>query len=363
MKKLILCTVIFTIVLLGSCSRADSGKIIGIKIYDYSGDFNLLAGKWSEMGINTAFVSRQLAADTAFRQALKQRNIPVFVIFPVFQDPDLLDKDSTLYAITGKGLKAKDEWVEFVCPSREAVRKLKLAQLDTIIRELKPDGISIDFIRQFVYWEKIYPGTDPTSIDRACYCDSCLARFAAADKISIPSWLRNSVEKAKWIEKNHARSWAEFRCDQITEIAERLSVEARKIRPGILISLHVVPWREQDFNNAGKRIAGQDLRKLSRLADFISPMCYSQMVMRDEMWIHNIVREMNGKANDKVLPSIQVYPYYNSKSYSREDFMSCLSKALEHPSRGVVFFSWPLFVRDSSRMDSVRSVLGRIEPR
>jgi hypothetical protein len=363
MKKLILCTAIFATVLLSSCSRQETGKIIGIKIYDYSGDFDLLAAKWSDMGINTAFVSRQLAADTAFRMALKRRKIPVFVIFPVFQDPDLLDKDSTLYAITGKGLKAKDEWVEFVCPTRESVRKLKLAQLDTIIRDLKPDGISIDFIRQFVYWEKIYPGTNPKSIDRACYCDSCLARFAAENKITIPSYLRNSVEKAKWIDKNHAKSWSEFRCDQITEMAERLSDEARKLRPGIMISLHAVPWREQDFDNAGKRIAGQDLRKLSRLADFISPMCYSQMVMRDDKWIHSIVREMNGKAKGKVLPSIQVYPYYNNKAYSREDFMSCLNKALEYPSRGVVFFSWPLFVRDSSRMDSVRSVLGRIPPR
>jgi hypothetical protein len=59
-----------------------TGKIIGVKIYEYLGDYDELAGKWADIGINTAFVSTSLAANDTFRRA--QKNNIVYVIFPVF---------------------------------------------------------------------------------------------------------------------------------------------------------------------------------------------------------------------------------------------------------------------------------------
>jgi hypothetical protein len=68
---------------------------------------------------------------------------------------------------------------------------------------------------------------------------------------------------------------------------------------------------------------------------------------------------MDKRISGKVLPSIQVYPYYIKSSFNTADFKQCLEEALKKPSRGVVFFSWPLFVMDSSRMEVVRGILGR----
>ena len=118
-----------------------------------------------------------------------KRDISVFIIFPVFQNPELLKQDSSMFAITSKGLKAKDDWVEFVCPSRVTYRKTKVDELSGIIRSLDPDGISIDFIRQFVFWEMIWPDRDPETIDRACYCDSCLAGFTAQIGVAISRFM------------------------------------------------------------------------------------------------------------------------------------------------------------------------------
>jgi hypothetical protein len=351
---------IIAILLFSSCKPRKSEKVIGVKIYKYEGNFEVLAGRWSEIGINTAFVSRSLASDMHFREAVAKRGIAVFVIFPVFQNPELLKQDSSLFAITGKGFKAKDDWVQFICPSRESYRRLKLAELDTIVSSLAPDGISFDFIRQFVYWEKIYPGTDPLSIDRACYCDSCIASFNLYKRISIPPVLKKSVEKARWIDKNYPVEWDRFRCDQVTEMVKLLSDRARLLKPGIKISIHAVPWRDEDFNKAGMRIAGQDIKRLSEYADYISPMCYSQMIDRNESWIYDVIRKMDRKAPGKILPSIQVYPYFADRPYSSSDFSRSMRIALRPPSRGVVFFSWSLFARDSSRIDSVKHVLGRI---
>jgi hypothetical protein len=130
-----------------SCSRiSEKDRIIGIKIYEYSGDYDKLVSLWNNMGINTAFISTELASDTVFRRVLKKNNIAVFIIFPVFQDSAALQEDSSLYAITSKGRRAKDDWVEFVCPSRETFRKKKIEEMKSLVSGLDPDGLSIDFI-------------------------------------------------------------------------------------------------------------------------------------------------------------------------------------------------------------------------
>lgn len=346
---------IFIIVSFFSCKEA-SEKIIGIKIYDYAGDYEKLALEWEDMGINTAFVSTTLAADKNFREALKSRDISVFIIFPVFFNPEMLRTDSTLYAITNTGAKASEEWVEFVCPSRKLYRKGIRDQLSELVSTLEPDGVSIDFIRQFVYWEKIYADRDFNTIDKACYCDSCIAGFAVNEGVNIPTSLSSTPEKADWIDRNFHSEWDTYRCDLITSMVKELSEESHRIKTDILVNVHVVPWRSDDYNNGKISIAGQDLMAMSAYTDFVSPMCYSQMLGRDAEWISDVVGDMNNNVRGKVLPSIQVYPYYIEKSFTSQDFKRCVEESLKPPSRGVVFFSWPLFEKDSTRMKVVSDV-------
>jgi hypothetical protein len=359
MKDLNRFLIILAIFCLCSCSLHSNRKIIGIKIYDYNGNCDDLAYKWAEMGINTAFISATLAANNDFRQALRKRDISVFIIFPVFQDPELLKWDSSMFAVTAKGLKAKDDWVEFVCPSRQTYRKAKIDEISDLVSKLDPDGISIDFIRQFVFWEMIYPGHDPASIDRACFCDSCMAGFSLQQGIVIPDSCKTTSQMADWIENNHPDSWNNFRCDQITTMVKELAGKAKEIKPDLKVNFHAVPWRDEDFDGANTRIAAQDLRKINPYVDYISPMCYSQMVKRDAAWISDVIGDMDRRASGKILPSIQVYPYYIDWSFTRDDFKLCILEALKNPSRGVVFFSWTLFEKDSSRMETVSEVLGR----
>lgn len=347
---------LFTILGFCSCSK-ESEQIIGIKIYDYKGDYNHLASQWSRMGINTAFVSTNMATDKEFRQILKKINIKVFIIFPVFLNPEILRNDTTLFAITNTGQKARDEWVEFVCPSHFVYRKALTDNLRELIRTLDPDGISIDFIRQFVYWEKIYPDRDYKTIERACYCDSCLAGFSKKYLIKIPDSCKTTSEKAQWIEKDYSIQWDKYRCDLITSMVKELSETGRETKKGLLVNVHLVPWRESDFGSASVRVAAQDLKSIVQYTDFVSPMCYSQMIDRDPKWISDVVKDMDNRAKGLVLPSIQVYPYYISKSLTAEEFKLCIKEALKPPSRGVVFFSWPLFQKDSSRMTIVKEVL------
>ena len=352
-------SLVFIIAVLHSCNIL-SDKIIGIKIYDYSGDYSALASKWEAMGINTAFISEKLAADKNFRKELAERKIKVFVIFPVFNNDELLESDSTLFAVTNTGQKAKQEWLRFVCPSRSSYRKYINEKMAEMVGKLNPDGVSIDFIRQFVYWEKIYPDQDPSTIERACYCDSCIGKFEASYGKSIPSDLTSKGDKASWIEKNCQSEWDEFRCNLITSMVADLTETAHQLNEKIIVNLHIVPWRSSDFGNAIIRVASQNVVKMKEYADFISPMCYSQMVDRDAGWISDVVRDMDVKAKNMVVPSIQVYPYYIERKMDTDEFRKCLEEALKTPSKGVIFFSWPLFEKDSSRMDVVQQVIEQL---
>jgi len=343
-------------VIICSCNRAPE-QIIGIKIYDYKGDFKQLAALWVTMGINTAFVSTSLAADFNFREALEEKDIKVFIIFPVFLNPEILKGDTTLYAVLNTGEKARQEWVEFVCPSRTGYRNTMIRQLSELTADLDPDGISIDFIREFVYWEKIYPERDPHTIDRACFCDSCIQGFSAGQGISIPDSCNTTPEISEWIENNYSASWDKYRCGLITSMISQLSEAVHKVNSELFVNVHLVPWRENDFGGANKKIAAQDLTGIAPLTDFVSPMCYSQMLDRNAGWISDVVTDMDKNARGKVLPSRQVYPYYIERSFTPDDFRQALKEALKPPSRGVVFFSWPLFEKDSARMDIVGEIV------
>jgi hypothetical protein len=156
---------------------------------------------------------------------------------------------------------------------------------------------------------------------------------------------------------NYPEKWNSFRCELIASMVKELADKARQIKPGLKINIHAVPWRDSDFGGANIRVAGQDLRKISSYADFISPMCYSQMLKRDAGWISDVVTDMDKRAPGIILPSIQVYPYYIDRPFTVENFKKCVEEALKPPSRGVVFFSWPLFEKDPLRMQVIREVV------
>ena len=357
MLRLYLLSLIIVLCVLPACNSKEKQKIVGIKIYDYNGDYAALVSKWKDIGINTCFLSTSLADDKEFREILFENKITVYIIFPVFQNPEILRNDSSLYSIINDGTIAKDDWVRFVCPSRSSYRKDKTEELANLIRDLNPDGISIDFIRQFVYWEMIYPDRDPQSISTACYCDSCIFEFIREYGIRLPDTCMTTAGKALFLTNNYGERWDNFRCGLITSMVKELAEEARSIKPDIKINVHVVPWRENDFDGALIHVAAQDLGAIAPVADFVSPMCYSQMLKRDARWIADVIEDMDRRCKDKVLPSIQVFPEYIDDTFTPDNFRECIEAAIKHPSLGVVFFSWPLFEKDSERMGIAKESL------
>jgi len=332
--------------------------IVGVKIYDTERDLRELFADWRELGVDTVFAGEELASREGFRALAEETGTNLFVIFPVFFAPDELAEDPDLWAITADGGRAKEDWVEFACPSRADFRNRRIEEAREIVRRLKPDGLSIDFIRDFVFWEMVGPDRDPTTLPDTCYCAHCLQDFSVSSGVPAVSIPPQPQRAAAWIAANAGEEWIRFKSDTIISMVEEIASAVRGIEPDILINIHIVPWRTTDYDGAITRIAGQDRVALGELADYLSPMAYSFMLHRPPDWIASVVGDTARQAACPVLPSIQVASAYREgESFAAPEFEAALRAALAPPSAGVVFWNWDAIEADSEKAEVVRRVL------
>jgi len=356
MKYLFSILLIFPLLYQG-CSPEEQQALIGAKIYENSGSHKLLFEQWNDLGINTGFCSQELISDSEFMNEAREHNISTFVIFPVFFNAEVLAKSPDLSAINRNGEAAAEEWVEFVCPSRKDYRHQMVENARQLVRENQPDGISIDFIRHFVYWEKVYPERNPASLPVSCFDSVCLNHFQAETDISIPSELSSITDRADWILNNHGDAWTTWRCQLITSMAKDIAVAAREEKPDILVNIHLVPWAKEDFNGAIQKVAGQDIKALSKFSDFLSPMTYAHMVKQPPSWVHHIVEDIFMQTGGTVLPSIQVGRAYLETEFDLEEFRETLEAALEAPSSGVIIWSWEHLIAEPAKVDLFKDII------
>lgn len=347
-------TLFLLLVILPSCNQKAENPIMGVKIYGHEGSMVKLFSEWDRLGINTVFSGEDLISNAQFMQEARKHGITTFAIFPVFFNAEELARSPHIHAITSRGEDAKDEWVEFVCPSRKAYRKHMIEKAQRMVKDHNPDGISIDFIRHFVFWEKVYPDKDPASLPKTCFDSVCLGHFQAETGIRIPQSLDGITQQARWILQNHAETWISWRCALITTMVEEMVHAVKEINPQILINVHLVPWAESDFQGAIRSVAGQDISALRKYADYLSPMTYAHMVRQPPAWIHAIVKDVYTQGAAKVIPSIQVDKAYLEQDLSPEEFEQSLSEALKPPSSGVVFWSWERVAANSEKKEIIR---------
>lgn len=332
---------------------------IGVKIYEHDGGFDGLFRAWAELGIDTAFASEALAGDPGFRAQAAERGVDLFLIAPVFYNPKAVAEDPTLVAITAQGAPAREEWVEFICPSRPDYRARRVREVAEAVRRIRPEGLSLDFLRHFVFWEKVPIAAAHDSFPNTCFCDRCVASFAARAGLTVPSGAAgNPRAAAAWILAEHEAAWTEWKLDLIDSMAAELVAAARAAKPDLVTVLHAVPWRRHDYGGAVLRIPGQDHERLGRRVDYLSPMAYADMLRRPPRWIRSVVRTLAATTQARILPSIQVQEAYRpGEPLAAEEFAQGLREALRPPSAGVVLWSWAGLEKEPEKQRVLRAVL------
>jgi len=160
----------------------------------------------------------------------------------------------------------------WLCPSNPKNFELERDSMLEVVRNYPVDGIHFDYIR--------YPGS------HACFCDGCRRRFEKATGVKVKKW-PDDVLKPPLKDR-----FAKWRQDQITRVVRAVATEARRIRPGIMISAAV-------FNNwASHRFSvGQDWKLWIEegLLDFVCPMDYTPDPDRLAQMVSNQVGWVNGR--------------------------------------------------------------------
>lgn len=359
MRKFIFGTILISILFSNSCQELVKDKvIIGVKVYNHEGDLSELFKEWDRTGINLILASPELARKNDFMKLAKEYSKRVFLIVPTFFNPEALDQDSTLYAVTRYGEPAIDDWVRFVCPNNENYRTKHIEYLKKLTTEIQPDGISIDFMRYFVFWEKVFPDHIFTDLPQTCFDDNCLEKFMQECDREFPDSCNNINKKANFILSQCETEWIHFKCQTISEFVTEMVETIKSVQPETEINFHAVPWRSADFEGGQRTIAGQDLTMIAPSVDYISPMCYSHMVMQPPQWVHSVVLDFDTQVpGSRILPSIQVNKAYLEASFSEKNFKSALIESLKPPSSGVIFWSWEALEKSPEKLKIVRDYL------
>lgn len=298
--------------------------MIGIKIYEVPKNLESFFYKIKQLHVDSVFLGDAALESSDFMHLLNKKGIKTYFVFRTFYNPEYLKEHPESYALVEDGSIAIDEWVEFVCPTDPDYINYLLKRVEEVIIEYNPYGVSLDFIRQFIFWEKVLDKSS-SRIKKACCCPRC-------SKDS-----RNSEEI-------------------ITDIVRLLSEKAREIKPDIIVDLHAVPWKQNEYKINDLSLSGQNLKDISKYVNFITPMCYSHMLNKRSSWINELVKDQFEQAKIPVIPAIQAQKCYINDEITPENYKLILKAAIKAPSSGVIIWSWNN-IRSGIKYDITKEIL------
>lgn len=300
--------------------------------------------QWHSLAIEDVYMLNQQIEQEHVKEPLSSYNGNIWIVFQIFYDTDnnrfpLAKLNSGRDAIgSGHG-----SWLKMLCPRGSDSHGISLLehrskQIQQSISQFQPKGISLDFIRHFVFWEAVFDDYRSEEFERSCFCHRCTTAFEEYYEITLP--IDNTKERATYILDNFSELWDMFTTTTITEFAEQLISAAKEIDESIGVNIHLVPWNNREMDNARTKIAGQDLQQLTPLINQISPMCYSPMLKKSFRWTADLVQDLHTETTLPIWPAIQACSMYDTKPLDDSEFSEMILEAAKAPSAGVVIWPW-----------------------
>jgi hypothetical protein len=196
---------------------------------------------------------------------------------PVFYDEEYLQNNPESYSITSLGNRAARSWLHMACPSKENYIDLWMRQFSDLIKRIRLDYVSYDFIRFYVFWEEVEPGKPPDTIEHGCFCPECQRRYRkfSGEKLRVINGI---------VERSPRKSPGDWKTSVITETARRLNSAVADASGGTPVYVKTIPWKAADFDLGMGWISGQDIESLGRISDGILPMAFTQIFGQTPAW-------------------------------------------------------------------------------
>jgi len=325
MKDYFMCKLFFLImvVLFGIISKVDADEIHGV--YGFSRE--LFKGKnpvqivqeLKEWGVNAVFINK---SDFDMIEVLRGSGIKVYYELSCFVGEKYWQRYPASHPVNRSGRNiSKVGWYAGVCPNHPSIRKEKLSELKALLEDHEIDGVWFDFIRYPCHWEVKEPYFEQT-----CFCRNCMLIFQKALGISDPS--------PDDILIHYRKQWVAWKCNRISDFMRHVRKIVDEERPGTLVGLFGVPWRNDEFDNAIESVIGQKYEDLANYVDIFSPMLYHRMCGKEVTWIHDYVKYLRDKTAKKIIPIVQTSD--KDDMMDANEFRRVLQTALTKPSSGVI---------------------------
>jgi uncharacterized lipoprotein YddW (UPF0748 family) len=170
---------------------------------------------------------------------------------------------------------------EWLCPSWDGNVALQCEAVAELARRYDLDGINFDYAR--------FDGQD------YCYCSECRRRFGAAARLRSMDWPDDVLWGGRL--EDEFLAW---RNDLMSEAVAEVVSAARRARPGILVSVDVLPDAAVALTHGQDWIRWAD----ASLFDFVCPMDYTTDPEQFRSWVREQVGDARGRV--PVVPGLGV---------------------------------------------------------
>lgn len=255
-------------------------------------------------GMDAVVVGEDVAEDPDLCAQLEASHLSVVLNLPLFFDAELLARHPEAYAVTNYGRRAERGWLHMACARSDAFWDSRVERLRAAVAAVKPDVVSLDFARMFLWWEQIGPDASPEHIEHGCFCLAC--HDTSGRRLDREQISRRNTEA-------------------VTARVQYAAQLVRDASPSTIIGLKVVPWLASDYEGAREWACGQDLQSLGPLVDVIMPMSYSAMIGRPAGYLAMLHEELRETTRRPLVPWLQAATADGVEPLPLDDLAAMLS--------------------------------------
>jgi hypothetical protein len=310
--------------------------------------------KLSDYHINAVFMGHDQVTEDLIRRCHRE-GAKVYAEFGIFEGPDTATKYADLWPLNEQGEKQKqDEWYLGLCPHVKWFRDQKIDLLGKFAKEHAIDGLWLDFIRYPGHWEVHEP-----HLEQGCFNAPCLKAFREFSGLTLPEG--TIATKAEFILTQHKAEWTKFKCETILDFCRDARRTLKAARPDALLGAFVVPWTEDNYNDAIHETIAQDFAQLAEALDVFSPMSYHAMCGFPVEWVGRFNEYLTARTHRDVWPIVQATERearYGDAPVDAAVFRQTLTQGLSGGSTGVLMFTLTDCTDANGKLQVVQDVYG-----